>query len=110
MQSTDNDDKPFEPHTGVYTHADEINDVDISPESFEPEELWRKTVAEEHANPPIPPVRTKDPIEERKFFVLIAAVPRDKEFHSVGVGDDRTCQKNNLRHLIHVLRRDDGVQ
>src|SRR5689334_25379987 len=47
VQSADDDDETLEPHAGVHTHADEINDVDVVPAPPEPKELWRKEIAEE---------------------------------------------------------------
>ena len=110
MQAADDDDEALEPHAGVHAHADEVNDEDISPAPLEPEKLRRKHVAEDHADPPVPPVGTEDAIVEREPLVLIAAVPGDEKLHRVGVADDRAGQQNDLRHLVDVLRRDDVVQ
>src|SRR3954471_23611740 len=52
VQSADDNDETLEPHAGVHAHADEIHDIDVAPEAPEPEELWRKHVAEKHAHPP----------------------------------------------------------
>ena len=110
MQSADDDDETLEPHAGVHAHADEVNDEDVVPAPLEPEELRRKRVAEEHADPPVPPVGTEDAVIEREFFVLVAAIPGDEKFHRVGVADDRAGEQNDLRHLVDVLRRDDVLQ
>src|SRR4030095_8877151 len=97
----------FEPHAGVDAHADEVNDEDVIAAPLEPEKLWRKRVAKEHADPPVPPVGTEDAVIERVFFVLVAAIPGDEKFHRIGVGNDRASEQNDLRHLVDVLRRDD---
>src|SRR3954451_6377562 len=39
VEATDDDDETLEPHAGVDAHADEIDDVDVVPETFEPKEL-----------------------------------------------------------------------
>src|SRR5436309_1512291 len=109
MQSADDDDETLEPHPGVYAHANEVDDEDVAPAPAEPEELWRKRVAEEHSHPPVPPIRTKDAVPERVTLILIAAVPGHEELHGVGVGDDRAGQQNDLRHFVDVLERDDVV-
>ena len=62
MQSADDDDEAFEPHAGVHAHADEVDDKNIPSAPSAPEQLWRKHVAEEHADPPVPPVGTEDAI------------------------------------------------
>src|SRR6266566_7041010 len=88
MQSTDDNDEALEPHAGVYAHADEIDDIDIPAAPPEPKELRGKHVAEEHADPPVPPVGTKDAIPKRESLVGISAVPGQEKFHHVGVGDE----------------------
>src|SRR4029434_6169348 len=85
VQAADDDDETLEPHAGVDAHADEVNDKDVVATPLEPEELWRKGVAKEHANPPVPPVGTKNAVVERVLFVLVAAVPGDEKFHRIGV-------------------------
>src|SRR4029434_3877969 len=83
VQTADDDDETFEPHAGVHAHADEVNDIDVVPAPLEPEELRRKRVAKKHADPPEPPVGPEDAVIERVFFVLVAAIPSDEEFHRV---------------------------
>src|SRR5437016_2550119 len=73
VQSADDDNETLEPHAGVHAHADEINDVDIATAPSEPKQLRREHVAEKHSHPPVPPVRTKDAIEEGEALILIAA-------------------------------------
>src|SRR2546423_15511363 len=60
MQSANDDNESLEPHAGVHAHADEINDEDVAPAPAEPEKLRGKHVTEQHAGPPVPPVRTED--------------------------------------------------
>src|SRR6202011_6238965 len=110
MQSADDDDETLEPHAGVHAHAYEVNDENVSPAPAEPEELRRKHVAEQHADPPVPPIRTEDPVPKGEPLVSVAAVPRDEKFHRVGIADERPGQQNDLRHLVDVLRRDDVVE
>src|ERR1700747_3290072 len=107
MQSADDDDETLEPHPGVDAHADEIDDEDIAPAPAEPEELRRKAIAKEHADPPVPPIGTENPVPEGKALILIAAIPSNEKFHGVGIGDDRARQQNDLRHFVDVLERDD---
>src|SRR6266511_3270120 len=66
VQSANNDDEALEPHAGVHAHADEIDDIEIPAAPPEPKELRREHVAKEHTDPPVPPVRTKDPVPKRK--------------------------------------------
>src|SRR5438067_9943968 len=103
MQSTDDDDETLEPHPGVHAHANEIDDEDVAPAPAEPEELRRKHVAEQHANPPVPPIRTEYSIPEREPLVGVAAVPGHEKFHRVGVSDERSGEQNDLRHVVDVL-------
>ena len=110
MQSADNDDKALEPHAGVDAHAHEINDEHVSTTPAKPEKLGRKTIAKQHPHPPVPPVRAEHAVPESEALVLIPAVPGDEEFHGVGVGDDRAGEQDDLRHFVHMLRRDDVVQ
>ena len=81
VQAADDDDETLEPHAGVDAHADEVDDEDVVPAPLEPEELRRKRVAEDHADPPVPPVGTEDAVIERVLFVLVAAIPSDEKFH-----------------------------
>src|SRR6266513_933349 len=39
VQTADDNDETLEPHPGVHAHADEVNDEDVAPAPFEPEEL-----------------------------------------------------------------------
>src|SRR5947207_15208079 len=110
MQSAHDDNETLEPHSGVHTHADEIDDENIAPAPAEPEELWRKALAKEHAHPPVPPIRPEHAVPESEALILIAAVPGYEKFREVGVGNDRARQQNDLRHLVDVLERDDVVQ
>ena len=110
VQTAHDDDETLEPHPGVHAHADEVNDVDVEAEFLEPKKLRRNEVAEEHADPPVPPIGTENAVIEREFFVLVAAIPRDEKLHRVGVGNDRAGQQNDLRHFVDVLRRDDVLQ
>src|SRR5262249_34539624 len=110
MQTADDDDKTLEPHPRVHTHAHEVDDVDVVPTPFEPEKLRRHEIAEEHSNPPVPPVRTKDTVIEGELLVLVAAVPGDEEFHRVGVAHNRSRKQDDLRHLVDVLRGNDVLQ
>src|SRR3954453_8330441 len=110
MQTADDDDETLEPHAGVDAHADEVDDVDVSPAPAEPEELRRKAVAEKHADPPVPPVGTEHAVNESEALEIVAAVPGDEKFHRVGVGDERSGEQDDLRHLVDVLRRDDVLQ
>src|SRR5438045_9159076 len=96
MQSANDDDEAFEPHSGVYTHADEIHDVNSAPAPAEPEELRRRRVAKEHSDPPIPPVGTQHTVPERDALILIAAVRRDETGHRVGVENDRHRERPHL--------------
>src|ERR1043166_6702779 len=105
MQPADDDDEPLEPHPGVHAHVNEVDDIDVVPAPLEPEELGRHEIAEEHPDPPIPPVRTKDAVVERELLVLIAAVPGNEELHRIGVADNGSRQQDDLRHLVDVLRR-----
>src|SRR5437762_8083270 len=88
MQSAYNDDEALEPHAGVHAHADEINDIDVAPAPLKPEKLRREYIAKEHANPPVPPVGTKNPVPKREPLVRISAVPGHEKFHHVGVTDE----------------------
>src|SRR6476660_3668576 len=90
MQSTDDDDETLEPHPGVDAHADEIDDEDIAPAPAEPEELRRKRITKEHSHPPVPPVGPENAVPEGEALILIAAIPGNKKFHGVGIGNDRT--------------------
>ena len=81
MQAADDDDETLEPHAGVDAHADEENDEDVVAAPLEPEELWRKRVAKEHADPPVPPVGTEDAVPKGELFVGIAAIPSHEKLH-----------------------------
>ena len=80
------------------------------PAPTEPKQLRRKQVAKEHAEPPVPPVRTENAVPKRESLVMIAAIPGNEELHPVGVSDKRAGQQNDLRHFIDVLRRDHVLQ
>src|SRR5581483_6310110 len=99
------DDEALEPHAGVHTHTYEKHDKDVATAPAEPEKLRRQHVAEEHPQPPIPPIRPEDAVPECKTLVRIAAVPRDKEFHRVCVANERAGQQNDLGHFVDVLWR-----
>src|SRR5262245_22368774 len=107
MQAADDDDETLEPHAGVNAHANEVDDEDVVAAPLEPEKLRRKRVAEEHADPPVPPVGPEYPVIKREALVLIPAVPSNEEFHRVGIGHNRTGQQDDLGHLVDVLWRDD---
>src|SRR5436305_5966347 len=81
MQSADDDDKTLEPHAGVHAHADEIHHQNVAPAPPEPEKLRRKNVAEQHAGPPVPPIRPENANSEREPLPMVAAVPGHEEFH-----------------------------
>src|SRR3954469_23315686 len=98
MQSADDDDETLEPHARVHAIAHEIDDENVAPAPTEPEKLRRKHIAEQHADPPVPPVRAENAIHEREFLVSIAAVPDHEEFNRVGETDERAGQQNDLRH------------
>src|SRR5262249_20676476 len=88
MQPADDDDESFEPHAGVHAHTYEIDDENVAATPAEPEELWRKHIAEQHAGPPIPPIRSEHAVPKRKPLPGIAAVPGNEKFHRVGVGHE----------------------
>src|SRR3954453_7199389 len=100
MRSAHDDDEPLVPHAGVHAPAEEINDVNISPAPSEPEQLRRKHVAEQHADPPVPPEGPEYSVIKGKPFVMIAAVPSHEKFHGIGVSDERSGQQDDLRHLV----------
>src|SRR5947209_20431511 len=100
MQPTDDDDETLEPHACIDAHCYEKHDKHISAAPPEPEELGRKYIAEEHPNPPIPPVRAKDAVPKGKAFIGIAAVPRHEKFHRVRVANERAGEQNDLCHFV----------
>src|SRR6476661_4434803 len=89
-QTAGNNDEPLEPHAGVHAHRDKENDKNVSAAPAEPKELWREAIAEEHAQPPVPPVRSENAIPKCEPLVRIPAIPRHKKFHHIRVGDERT--------------------
>ena len=90
VQSTGDNDKALEPHPGVDAHGDEKHDKDVASAPSKPEKLWREAIAEKHAEPPVPPVGSKDAVPKREPLVGIAAIPRHEKFHRVGVANERT--------------------
>src|SRR5438045_6870833 len=87
MESTDNDDETLEPHAGVHTHANKVDDENVSPAPAEPEKLRRKNIAKQHAGPPIPQVRTEDAVPKRAPLVSVAATPGHEKFNHAGITD-----------------------
>src|SRR5882724_5036415 len=69
MQSADDDDETLEPHAGVHTHADEVNHIDIPSTPAKPEQLRRQAIAEQHADPPVPPIRTEDTVPKSETLI-----------------------------------------
>src|SRR5262249_44918431 len=88
MQTADDDNEALEPHSGVDAHANKIDDQNVATAPAEPEELRRKNIAEQHADPPVPPIRTEHAIIKRELLVSVAAVPGHEKFHGVGVADE----------------------
>src|SRR5438552_1306024 len=109
-QTAGNNDEPLEPHASVHAHRDKENDKNISAAPAEPKELWREAIAEEHAQPPVPPVWSENAVPKCEPLVRIPAIPRYKKFHHIRVADERTGQQNDLGHFVDVRRGDDIVQ
>src|SRR5206468_12439409 len=73
-QTAGNNDHALKPHAGVHAHGDEQHAKDVAAAPPEPEKLWRKAIAEEHAEPPVPPVWSENAVPKREPLVGIAAI------------------------------------
>ena len=76
---------------------------------FEPKELRSDDVAGNH-NPISPRVMTERAVHECETFVWIRAIPRDEEFHAIGVADDRARRQSDLTHAVDVILRDQVLE
>ena len=99
----------FEPHAHVHTHDHEHHDGDAGAALAEPEQLGRDHVAENH-DPVRPGMLTGGPVHEDKPFVGSLRIPRNEEFHGVGVAHNRTRQQNHLVHVFKVTHGDEVLQ
>ena len=105
----DDDDKALKPHARVGEHHDGQNDPWVLATVFEPEKLRGGYVAGDH-RPVRPPVGSKGTVRKGVDFKGVAAVPRDKELHRVGVTDQGSGEQNDLAHVVDVLVGDQIVQ
>ena len=106
MQGCGDNHKPLEPHSDVNNERKEKHERNAGAQFLEPEALRRNHVTRKH-RPVRPGIRPERAVVEGELLVHIAAVPRHKKFHRVGVADNAARDEHNFVHHFQVIHRNE---
>src|SRR5438094_7187247 len=89
VERAHDDHEPLKPHADVHEDGYNEHENQVLPRAFEPEDLRRQHVEQEHS-PTAIPISAEEPMPECPAFVRVATVPGNEVLHRVGIADDGT--------------------
>src|SRR5579864_7544570 len=101
MQALHHNDEALDPHAYVYKHRHGKHCAHAGPDTFRPEHLNHKDIAEDQA-PEHEAISTEHAVVHHVAVVYAPRVPGHEGFHHVPVAHDQTCGEHDLRHVVDV--------
>src|SRR5262249_35485580 len=108
IDGSDDDDKPFEPHTYVYDCRHEAGNGKVAAHLEEPEDLRREYVTAHHqvVSPAVGAEDIDAVLSKCPVLEFILAIPGDEQLCQVGDTYDRTREYDNLVHHFDMFHGD----